>query len=58
MFGQFAGVAVDAAEINSGAPPMEVTLGWRGIDRMLHDWAALTYGGMIDSVWFDVHAAH
>jgi hypothetical protein len=36
---------------------MEIKEGWRDIDGMMHDWAALTRSGLIDSVWFDVHAA-
>jgi FkbM family methyltransferase len=41
----------------AGAPPMEVKEGWRDADRMLHDWVGLTRSGIIDSAWFDVHAA-
>jgi FkbM family methyltransferase len=55
--GRLVGVAVDSSEVNSGAPPMEIKDGWRDIDQTMHDWAALTRSGLIDSVWFDVHAA-
>jgi len=54
--GQLTGV-VNSSEVNSGAPPMEIKEGWRDIDEMMHDWAALTRSGMIESVWYDVHAA-
>ncbi len=37
---------------------MEVTDGWRAFPRLVHDFMELTDSGLIDSTWFDVHAAH
>jgi len=39
------------------APAMEVSTGWRDIDRMLHDLSMLTSSDGAATAWFDMHAA-
>lgn len=43
--------------LNSGLTPMEQKDGWRNIEEMLADWAALISSGLIETAWYDVHAA-
>lgn len=42
---------------SSGPTPMEQKEGWRSFQELTHDWLAIVYSGLIDSVWYDVHAA-
>lgn len=56
--GKMLGLHVKSEHVTiSGLTPMEIRSGWRGIDAVLRDWTALVSGGVIESSWFDVHAA-
>jgi len=56
--GTHAGVATGLYKVDSSGPtPMEHKDGWRNLDELMHDWEAVLYSGMIDTVWYDIHAA-
>jgi FkbM family methyltransferase len=50
-------VPLGADDCEGDAPAMEVSRGWRDIDRMLHDLSMLTSSDGAETGWFDMHAA-
>jgi hypothetical protein len=36
---------------------MERKHGWHSLEEFMHLWTSVLHSGMIDSAWYDVHAA-
>jgi FkbM family methyltransferase len=42
---------------SAGPTPMERQYGWHSTEEFMYLWTSVIYSGMIDSLWYDVHAA-
>jgi FkbM family methyltransferase len=45
------------SRLSAGPTPMERQQGWHSVEEFMHLWTNVTHSGMIDSVWYDIHAA-